>query len=782
MLKLTIATGKSRTDVKWKNQEVTWEKLKDRLKETKRTPETVAQYKEMTKAQQGEVKDVGGFVGGRLNGDRRTSRNIDKRSLIVLDLDYATADALGDIDMLCDFYWAAYSTHTHTPDKPRYRLLVPTDRPVAADEYEPVARWLAELVGIEQCDASTYDPARLMYWPSTSADGEFVYSEGGLGPLGVDRVLASYPDWRNPIYWPTAEREARAEVKRLEKAEDPRGKTGTIGAFCRCYGVAAAMAEFLADEYEMVAEGRYTYKAGSTAGGAKVYSDLWVYSHHGTDPCGGQLVNAFDLVRIHKFGVLDKDVASDTKVNRLPSYEAMLAWAVELEPVAKELTCEKAAEIELDFGGVDWATKLERTKHGDVKPTIENVAVILLNAPDFKGKMGLNLLTGQVEVREKLPWSSRLEHFPRDWADLDDANLRLYMQSTHGISGKELVYDGFAVATGRCQFHPVREFLDNLPAWDGVPRVERLLVDYFGAEDCELTRAMTRKTLVAAIERIMNPGCKFDQMLILQGPQGIGKSTLWKKLADPWFSDSIRTMEGKEAYEQLKGIWIGEMGELTATKRSEVEAQKAFLSSQEDHYRPAYGRRIEKHKRQCILVGTTNEHEFLKDRTGNRRFWTVKLDTRGSKSVWALDKETVEQIWAEAKRLRDRGETLYLPSELDALIAQNQEDFTEDSGLDGIVAEYLIGQYSSRWHDMTLVEKRDFLRGFRSEDEELVPLKQVCALEIAVLAMNEERPRVGLLREIRDSIRKQPGWVDVGRQSTGKPFGQQRCFQRRLSR
>lgn len=772
MIKLTIATGKSRTDVKWKNQEITWDRLTERLKDTKRTPETVAEYKAMPKTQQGETKDVGGFVGGRLNGERRTAHNIDKRSLVVLDLDYATKDAIGDIDLLCDFAWAIYSTHTHTPEHPRYRLLVPTSREVAPDEYEPIARWLADMVGIEQCDASTYDPARLMYWPSTSKDGEYVYKDGGFGPLDVDMVLRSYPDWKNPIYWPTAEREARAEAKRMEKAEDPLLKQGTIGAFCRAYPISAVVVEFLPDIYERIDDGRYTYLPGSTAGGAKVYEDRWMYSHHGTDPTGGQLCNAFDLVRIHKYGVLDKDVPGDTPVMRLPSYDAMMEWAVDLPDVVSELAAEQRAEIKMDFCGVDWEAKLERNQNtGFPRATIDNIAIILLNSPDFKDQIGMNLLTFQITVK-KLPWRDRAG----DWSDLDDAALRHYFQKKFHITGKELIADGLSVVLMQREFHPVRDFLAGLPDWDGVNRVDSLLIDYFGADDNELVRAMTRKTLVAAVARVICPGVKFDQMLILQGAQGIGKSTLWKNLADPWFSDSIKTMEGKEAYEQLSGVWIGEMAELTATKKSEIEAQKAFLSSQVDHYRPAYGRRMVAYHRQCILVGTTNELEFLRDRTGNRRFWTVRLQGKGRLSVWNMSREVVEQIWAEAKFLYTKGEKLCLDRNQEALLAEKQEEFTEDNGLQGIIEQYLAKPVPARWLDMTIAEQHDFMRGFHDPAEELVQRTVVCAREVATLALDEPHPKSILIREIKDIIRRLKGWQTEERTNAGKAYGRQRCF------
>jgi putative DNA primase/helicase len=778
---IAIATGKSRTDVKWKNINTSWDKLKARLKETRRTPETVAEYMVMPQSQQGEIKDVGGFVGGVLLGDRRTARNIGARSIVALDLDYAETDALMVIDAVLGCAWAVYSTHKHTPQKPRLRLLVPLKRPATPDEYEPIARWIASEVGIEQCDESTYDPARLMYWPSTSADGEYIFAEGGRDfLLDPDLVLRSYPDWRNPIHWPTAEREARAVKATLAKLEDPGAKPGTIGAFCRCYGVAEAMAEFLPGIYDEAGAGRYTFVGGSTVGGALVFENKWMHSYHGTDPAGGQHCNAFDLVRIHKFGELDKDVSADTKVNRLPSYDAMLTWAVTLDAVKTELTSEKSAEIQMDFDGVDWATKLERTKSGALKGSIDNVAIILLNSPDFRAKQGYNTMSGNIEVLAEMPWDVNGGTYPRIWNDMDDACLRHYLERVHNLSGKELIYDGVTVALKHLEYHPVRQYLANLPAWDGVERVDTLLMTYFDAKDCPEYRMVTRKTLLGAIHRVLHPGCKFDEVLVLQGKQGIGKSTLWRRLAGDgrWFTDSVRSLESsKDSFEQIRGIWIAELGEMQATKKVEIEAQKAFLSSQVDRYRPAYARRVSDQPRQCIFVGTTNEAEFLRDRTGNRRYWTVKLGHVSR--VWVLDQATVDQIWAETLRLYHKGEKPYLGAEWFDRVNGLQEDFVEDDGMVGMIDEYLETKVPTRWKEMDLVEKRDFLRGFRAEGEELEPIHTICALEISALVFNDERPNASRVRDIKAAMRKNLEWFESDRENAGKPWGRQRVFVRR---
>ena len=225
----------------------------------------------------------------------------------------------------------------------------------------------------------------------------------------------------------------------------------------------------------------------------------------------------------------------------------------------------------------------------------------------------------------------------------------------------------------------MREYLDGC-VWDGVPRVETLLVDYLGAEDTPYTRAVTRKALTAAAARIYDPGCKFDYMLTLRGRQGIGKSALIARLGGRWFSDSFTTLQGKDAYEQVLGVWIMEVGELAGMRRAEAETIKLYISKQVDRFRPAYGRRTQEFPRQCIFIGTTNEAQFLRDRTGNRRFWIVDTPNEPRRSLWdELTPETVRRVWAEAAELYHAGETLYLPPELESVARRVQESFEEEN-------------------------------------------------------------------------------------------------------
>ena len=239
-------------------------------------------------------------------------------------------------------------------------------------------------------------------------------------------------------------------------------------------------------------------------------------------------------------------------------------------------------------------------------------------------------------------------------------------------------------------------------------------MDYFGAEDSSYTRAVTRKTLVAAIARIYQPGTKFDSVLILNGPQGIGKSTLFAKLAGPWFSDSLAVtdMRDKSGPEKLQGYWILELGELAGMKKTDVETIKSFISRVDDKYRASYGTNVESHPRQCIIVGSTNnENGFLRDITGNRRFWPVRISGESEKHAWEITEEIVQQIWAEALLIYQRGEKLYLEGEDAKLAIKEQSDAMEVDDREGLVRTYLEKLLPEDWDGMSIFDRRNFLNG-----------------------------------------------------------------------
>ena len=778
---LDVAYGVSRKTKTWKNKQTKWSELLDRLSTTQRTAETVAEYKAMSREQQSERKDTGGFVGGYCNNGSRS--DIRHRSLLCLDADYADGDLWPDWCLAYGNAAAVYSTHKHTPDKPRLRLVVPLGRTVTPDEYQAIGRRVAETLGIDKFDDTSYQAQRMMYWPSTSSDGVFVFEHLDAPALDPDEVLATYHDWRDMSSWPMSSRVADVQRKATTKQQDPTTKRGVVGAFCRAYSITEAIAEYV-PEYEPCGDGRYTYTGGSCAAGVVVYDDLYSYSHHATDPATLQTCNAWDLVRLHRFGEQDNGIDPDTPPTKRPSYKAMTALALDDDRVKSQLVTDRTAEVADDFDEVtddqttetetDWKSKLKFTDKGAIAQTIDNAVLILQNDPKLTGVLAYNEMEHRVVAKRALTWKDT----PGQWTDTDDAALRHYMERKYGLTGKDRIFDAVNVVADRRKYHPVRDYLNGC-VWDGVPRVDTLLIDYLGAEDNEYTRAVTRKTLVAAVARIFRPGCKFDYILVLRGKQGVGKSTLIAKLGGEWFSDTFTTLQGKEAYEQVQGVWIVEVGELAGMRKAEAETIKLFISKQSDRFRQAYGRRIQDYPRQCVFIGTTNETQFLRDTTGNRRFWVVDTPNDPTHDLWEeLTPETVRQIWAEAVEMYKAGEKLYLSRELEKIAREVQEEYAEENPRAGIVQDYLERLLPEGWDDLDLYTRRQWLE---TDAVGTVRREVVCVREIWTEALGgnpDKLDRYGT-KEIRDIMESLPGWQSAGRkQRRIKPHGPQRYYER----
>lgn len=707
---MKIAVGNSRMDKKWKNRDISWEDLCQRVSSTIRTTETVEEYRKLKKGAQDNIKDVGGFVGGQLREGRRKNGMVLCRSMLTLDMDYGEPGIWDEIDLLHDFRCCVYSTHKHTPEHPRLRMIIPLARDITEEEYPAVARMVAKEIGIDLFDDTTYEACRLMYWPSTSANGEFFYKTKDGPLLDPDAYLAKYADWHDASTWPVSSRQSEAVRRSITQQADPLEKPGIVGAFCRAYTIEEAIETFLSDVYEpSYMNGRYDYIPADSAAGVVVYDGKFAYSHHATDPVCGKLLNAFDLVRLHKFRELDENVGLDTPPGKLPSFKAMSDLALGDDKVKAVFAGERIAQAAAEFSDEDWQNGLELDKSGHVKNTLRNLTLILENDPNLKGVVFNQLLDG-MEIKGEVPW----KHPSKFWRDADDAQLISYVDAHYGtFSARNYDIAVTKVADDRA-YHPIREFIESLPEWDKIPRVDTLLVDYLGAADTAYVRAVTRKTLCAAISRVLRPGCKFDSMLVLNGPQGVGKSTLIAKLAGEWFSDSLNLGDTKDktAAEKLQGYWILEIGELAGLKKAEVETLRSFLSRQNDIYRAAFGKRATPHLRQCVFFGTTNaESGYLRDTTGNRRFWPVKTPGSGKKQSWNLTHEEILQIWAEALVYVRQGEKLYLSAEMDALAKDEQREAMESDEREGLVREYLDTLLPERWAEMDLFERRNFLTG-----------------------------------------------------------------------
>ena len=393
-------------------------------------------------------------------------------------------------------------------------------------------------------------------------------------------------------------------MQAIKKQEDPEDKKGIIGVFCRTYTIQEAIETFLSDVYTPAGEGRYTYINGSTAAGLIVYDDKFAYSHHGTDPAGGRLCNAFDLVRIHKFGHLDTGKEKEDKDKK--SFKAMEEFASKDSTTKKHIAEDKFAEAKFEFAeeakaevpeeyDTSWTEELDANTKGEYDNSANNLNIIIQHDQFLKDVFKLNIFDNKRYITRSLPW--RKVDTVEPLRDVDYSGVRNYIECVYGIASSQKVDDALALEFEKKKFHPIREYI-CAQKWDGIPRVNTLLIDYFGAEDNAYTRAAIRKTLVAAVARVFEPGIKFDTALILVGEQGTYKSTFVKKLGMEWFSDTFTTVQGKESFEQIQGAWLIEMAELSGLKKAEVESIKHYISKREDMFRPAYGRTVETYKRQ----------------------------------------------------------------------------------------------------------------------------------------------------------------------------------------
>lgn len=793
---IKISTANSRWAKFWKTETLLWSELCERLKTPIRGTESLAVYLTLPKSKQDDLKDVGGFVAGELRDGRRKSAYVLGRDVLTLDLDNIPADGTDEILRRIEGLGCAYcvySTRKHKPAKPRLRVLLPLARTVTADEYEPIARKAAELIGIEFCDPSTFEAARLMYWPSCCADSEYVYKVGDKPFLDPDGMLALYSDWRDVSQWPAVPGADQQRSKQVAaKQADPTAKQGIVGAFCRVYNIYDVLDKFLPGKYVPVDgyNDRYTYTGGSTTGGAIVYENgLFLYSHHATDPASGKLCNAFDLVRIHLFGDRDYDAKPDTPTNRLPSFVAMCELAASDPEVSSLLAAERyrhaveafGAEVPAEDSAVtEWLSKLELSpRTGQPTNTTDNIIIILENDPLLAGKLAFDEFANRGLVLGALPWDKRDER--REWTDVDDAGLRHYLEKVYGITGEKRIYDAITLVAHRHIVNEVKDYLLSL-TWDGKPRLDTLFIDYLGAEDNVYTRAVARKSLTAAVARVMMPGVKYDYMPILVGPQGIGKSTLLRTLGKRWFSDSLQVFEGREASEMLQGVWINEIGELAGFSKAEVSAIKQFLSRSEDIYREPYGRRTCVYPRRCVFFGTTNDSEFLRDQTGNRRFWPVDVwRQKPTKDIFRDLPGEVDQIWAEAMMRWRIGEPLYLSGEAAEIALQEQESHKESNIKEGLIREFLERPIPLDWDKRTISERRMYwLDGFARESGETFKRTKVCALEIWVecLGGDPKNMKQADTREINSIIENIPGWIRTPNGARFGPYGLQRGFMR----
>lgn len=813
--RLAISVGNSRKSVSWQKTEILWSEFIEKLRIPQRTPEKLEEYLNMPAAQQGYLKDIGGFVGGTLSGPHRKADSVTGRDLITLDLDNIAAGETGNVIRKIDALgvgYAVYSTRSHADWKPRLRVILPLDKTVTADQYEPIARKIASTIGIELCDPTTFEASRLMYWPGCSSDSRYIFAYADKPFISADGMLALYADWHDVTTWPQVPGESNKAKTLLAKQQDPTTKDGLIGAFCRTYNIYTAIEKFIPLAYTSTdKDDRLTYTGGRTVAGAVVYEDgLFLYSHHATDPCSGQLVNAFDLVRLHLFGDQDSEVKPGTPTKRMPSFLAMKDAALKDAAVMTELNMARAEENaaanvfdkidgntaatapepapepqqpqeDAEKPDVSWMLQagLSYDGNGNLRKTRDNIIRILTYNPAYKGKIATDDFAVRGMALGALPWNA--DDSRRTWSDTDDAGLAWELERNYGIVGKDKIDAALLLVSEANRYNEVKKYLSELK-WDMRPRLDTVLHDYLGADDNEYTRAVARKSFCAAVARVMTPGCKYDYVPVFVGPQGIGKSTFLATIGKDWYSDSLQSFEGKEAAEMIQGVWINELGEMTSYRKSEANTVKQFLSKGADIYRQAYGRRTAKFPRKCVFFGTCNTYEFLNDLTGNRRFWPVDVGKLTPvKSVWNELPGEVDQLWAEAVVRWMAKEPLYFDRpEMEQLARAEQDRHREANVKEGVIREFIEKDIPDNYYELPLSSRRTFWSGGMQSDSPMVPRNKVCALEVwcECFGGDVKNMRRADAMEINQILANLDGWE---RNSSMRRFGycgRQRGFER----
>ena len=713
---ITYALGSSANLGRAKTIKESIKSFKDRFREPHVTPEKYREYKAASDKRQRTLKgSAGWFMRGPIKkGENRNRNSIEPSLIMTLDIDYATPEFVELLlagSILPGYFLIAHSTRSHTPENPRLRIMIFLEKAVNRERYQAASRIVAQLAdpNMEWVDKVSFRPAQMMYMPTVSKDmvKHYIFYEQPGDFLDHEDIIDSWEMTNGSAedIGNLPRTQGEDELRESEEfAEDPLDKKGVVGDFCRAYSVTDLIMGkdgekgILADFYEPVewangAISRMTYLGGTTSNGAVVYDDKFVYSHHGSDPAQEMLVNAYDLVRIHKFGKEDKDSEKGTPLKDLPSTKKMSEYLrddpnyrvqqaesrydleemltdddVDYEADSEDdMDADEQAELD-DLMGVPvddvatprlrkshrrnlaekppkkWIAKeLSLTDDGIIRTTTHNIGTITMNDPRLWRKIAYNEFSYQIVLTDDIKTKTKLiptyickdKHNGDRWQDYFDTICRAIIESPTDKGGYDIsvpmekVRQGIELAARVNTFHPVRErILDHAENGEEGEDIEMLLHKYFGAEDNVYTREVSRLIMIASVARVFEPGCKFDTAVILEGAQGIGKSTAIKRLYGEEYFGEIDCDLGnkKEVAEQMFGKWALELPELSSMHKGEANHTKAFMSRQDDDVRLSYEKHTAELPRQCVIWGTTNDTEYLRDVTGGRRYFPIPID------------------------------------------------------------------------------------------------------------------------------------------------------------
>lgn len=757
-------------DAHWRPDTVTWAEICEWMKKPAKRKEcgnyilaTLETTEKVHKSGEGPCTDV-----------HRDNRSVSRRSAVI-PLDIDNPDDGFDLRVelvLTGVAYAMHTTHSSTPSEPRYRLLVRADRDMAPDEFVAAGQALATKLGIEQFDKGSFQATRFMYLPATRKPEWYDYWIGEGEPVVVDDLLADFDRDLSDKPIPKPNRTKRDPFE----LEDP------IGAFNRAYEDWDLLIEAYELPYDKVSDDRYQLRGASSEAGMGPVSgvDGLVFSHHANDPAYGRACSAFDLVRLHWFGELDEAAKQGTPVNKLPSHIEMLAVASADKRVVSEIFNAMTSDFE-PTGELDdlddpdgessdspphdtgWKSALRLTRQGRFQDDVRNWDLILEHDPVFN-LLYFNVLTMSPEVSGHLPWR-KVTPLHRTFDAVDMAKMRFYVEREYNFRPAKEFLDALVISkAGDRRISPVHDYLEQL-VWDGVERVETCLP---GAADTRYNRLVARKILTAAVARVYQPGIKWDHTLVLQGGEGLGKSTWVERMAHVGLPErrtyhyTLGRISDKDTLLAMHMSWIVVSDEGHSLRKADNDALKEFLTRNNDVFRMPYDRDTVVHPRQCVIWSTTNDDVFLRRQEGNRRFLMVRCLERFD--IDAMTPDYVDQLWAEAVHMYKNGERLYLTDEESHLAELERDPFLEEDTTAGVLEEFLNTLVPMDWWGRSPESRRQWMedraQGFETEGDTLVD--RTCSRQLWHEALGQRiTPRKTDLLEITASL-KSIGWVSAG--------------------
>lgn len=742
-----IYTAPRRDSKAWSAGKVTWDEIQAWV------------------ADPADQKECGNYVLGVLEGNRRTKASIVSRGVLALDADTAGRDFLLQASMELTEAFIAHTTYSSAPDDPHWRLLIPLNRDVTPDEYHKLATLVMDRIGTDRFDPGSVQAERYMFKPSTQNRNWYSSHVQPGEPLLVDEWLGDYEDDLSAIPLPKPSRFKR----------DPYAIEGTVGIFNRAYMDWDELIHVYELPYERSATAdRWHLLQARSVAGMGVVSPGLVYSHHVNDPAYDQACSAFDLVRLHRFGELDEDCKPNTPVNRRPSHEAMLELAAKDPRVAQE-QIGSDFDDEVGEGTASWQSQLVRNpRTAAVIDNVTNWDLIVANEPLFSNLVWDDL-SNCIEVLDHLPWR-KVDRLSRSWNESDQAQLNFHLERKLGLRAfRQVIEDRVLTQARENKRHPIRHYLETLPAWDGTPRVERCLP---GAPDTKHNRMVARKVMTAAVARVLEPGCKWDHVLVLHGTEGMGKSW-WINRMTLGHDTSLGDIRNKDTLLSAHRAWVVVADEGYSLRKAEADPLKEFLTRTSDMYRAPYARETRDHPRGFCIWSTTNDNTFLRQQEGNRRFLVVRCEQKVDFD--AITPQYIQQVWAEALHLYRNGERLHLNPEESEMAAEHREFFLEEDAIEPLVRQYLDMRVPDTWHEMSPSDRQSWVEtvgDFGDGGTERIDL--VCSMQIWVEALGNHvgDHRRGDLLQITNVLKQLPGWEALPGTTRVAGYGPQRVFRR----